>query len=39
MREIIEPMEKEGLFSELRDENDKFVGYVLTETGRRTILG
>jgi hypothetical protein len=39
MREIIEPMEKGGLFSELRDENDKFVGYVLTDTGRRAMLG
>jgi hypothetical protein len=33
MRKIIEPLEKAGLFSELRDEG-KFVGYVLTDLGR-----
>ena len=38
MRKIIEPLEKEGLFSELYD-GDKFVGYVLTDLGRIKFTG
>lgn len=38
MRKIIEPLEKEGLFSEWYD-GDKFVGYVLTDLGRIMFTG
>jgi hypothetical protein len=38
MRKIIEPLEKEGLFSELYD-GDKFVGYVLSDLGRIKFTG
>lgn len=38
MREIIEPLEKDGLFSELRDADDKFIGYILTPAGQKEFL-
>lgn len=39
MRDIIDPLEKEGLFIELRTvEDDKFIGYTLTDSGRKVFL-
>jgi hypothetical protein len=38
MREIVAPLEKEGSLSELYDEDGKFIGYTLTDTGRKEFL-
>ncbi|MBM4206781.1 MAG: hypothetical protein FJ190_01785 [Gammaproteobacteria bacterium] len=39
MKDIIIPMEKSGFISEVRDADDKFIGYCLTDTGRAILLG
>lgn len=39
MKDIIFPMEKSGLITEVRDADDKFTGYRLTDTGRAVFLG
>jgi hypothetical protein len=39
MREIIDPMEKSGFFAELCNEDERFIGYSLTEAGRKKVLG
>lgn len=39
MKDIIFPMEKSGLISEVQDADDKFIGYRLTDTGRAVFLG
>lgn len=38
-RELCLPQEKAGLLQELRDEDDKFIGYTITEAGRTELLG
>lgn len=38
MRDIIEPLAYEGLFEELFDNDEKFLGYVLSE-GQALLLG
>jgi len=38
-REICLPLCREGLTAELRDEDDRFVGYTLTDAGRKELLG
>lgn len=38
-REICLPMEREGLIQQFRDDDDKFVGYTITDAGRRMLLG
>ena len=38
-RDIIDPLEKDGLFLELRTvEDDRFIGYTLTDSGRKVFL-
>lgn len=34
-REVCCPLERAGLFAELRDEDERFIGYTLTDAGRR----
>jgi site-specific DNA-cytosine methylase len=39
-RELCRPMEKAGLLAELRDpEEDRFIGYTITDAGRKELLG
>jgi len=38
-REICRPFEKAGLLRELRNEEDRFVGYTITDAGRKELLG
>ena len=38
-REICCPFEKAGLLQELRNEEDRFIGYIITDAGRRKLLG
>lgn len=38
-REICLPFEKSGLLQELRSEENRFIGYTITEAGRRELLG
>lgn len=38
MKDIIFPMEKSGLINEVRDADDKFTGYRLTDMGRAVFL-
>lgn len=38
-REICRPLEKSGLLQELRNDDDRFIGYTITEAGRRELLG
>jgi hypothetical protein len=38
-REICMPLFKEGLTQEFRDEDDRFVGYTLTDAGRKELIG
>lgn len=38
-RELCRPHEREGRLQELRDEDDRFIGYTLTEAGRKELLG
>jgi hypothetical protein len=39
MKELIFPMEKSGVITEVRDDNDHFIGYTLTESGQALFLG
>lgn len=39
MKELIFPMEKSGLISEARDDDDSFIGYTLTDFGQAVFLG
>jgi hypothetical protein len=39
MKELIFPMEKSGFITEVRDDNDHFIGYTLTESGQALFLG
>jgi len=38
-REICLPLHKEGLIQEFRDEDDHFVGYTITDAGRKELIG
>lgn len=38
-REICLPLFREGLIQEFRDEDDRFVGYTITDAGRKELLG
>lgn len=38
-RDICLPLYREGLIQELRDEDDRFVGYTITDAGRKQLLG
>lgn len=38
-REICRPLEKDGLIAELRNEDERFIGYVITEAGKKVLLG
>lgn len=38
-REICRPLAKAGMLEELRDEDDRFVGYTITAAGRKELLG
>lgn len=39
MKDLIFPMEKSGLITEVRDDDDKFIGYALTDSGTTVFLG
>jgi hypothetical protein len=39
MKDIIFPMEKSGLITEVRDADDKFIGYGITAMGQAVLLG
>lgn len=39
MREILMPLERAGMLAELRDEDDRFIGYSITDAGRKELLG
>lgn len=38
-REICLPLFREGLIQEFRNEDDRFVGYTITDAGRKELLG
>lgn len=38
-REICLPLFREGLIQEFRDEDERFVGYTITDAGRKELLG
>lgn len=38
-REICRPLERAGMLQELRDEEDRFIGYTITDGGRKELLG
>lgn len=36
-RDILLPLEREGAFREIRDEDAKFIGYIMTDEGRKKL--
>jgi len=38
-REICRPFEKAGMLQELRNDEDRFIGYTITDAGRKELLG